>query len=58
MKGRIENDLRILYESYGKVLLQKQEIETELRVRQGMLNLLAQEEARQQAEEEKAEDAE
>jgi len=60
MKGKVENDLRLLYEAYGKILLQKQEVETELRVRQGILNLLAQEEqekAEKQAEEE-AEDAE
>jgi len=60
MKGRVENDLRILYETYGKILLQKQDIETELRIRQGILNLLAQEE-QEKAEEEarkEAEDAE
>lgn len=55
MKDRVENDLRILYETYGKVLLQKQDIENELRVRQGILNLLAEEEARQAKEEAKAE---
>jgi len=61
VKEKVENDLRILYETYGKVLLQKQEIENELRVRNGILNLLAQEEqekARLAEEAAKAEDAE
>jgi len=51
MKDKVEQDLRNLYENYANVLIQKENLEVEIRIRQGILNLLA-------AEQEKAKQAE
>lgn len=40
---KIEGELRLLYERYGKVLIQKQELEIEIRIRNGMVLALEKE---------------
>ena len=43
MKDKIERELRFLYEKYARVLLEKQELEIEIRIRNGLLLALKEE---------------
>lgn len=51
MKEKVLQDLSALYQQYAQLLLQKEQIEIEIRMRQGMLSFLAAEE-QEQAEDE------
>ena len=44
MKEKVLRDLSTLYQQYGQLLLNKEATEIEIRIRQGILNLLLQEE--------------
>lgn len=50
MKEKVLRDLSTLYQQYGQLLLNKEATEVEIRIRQGLLNLLEAEELEQAKE--------
>jgi len=50
MEGKVLQDLSTLYQQYAQLLLNKEQIEIEIRIRQGILNLLQQEKQAEEVE--------